>query len=392
MATVRSAYDVEDPTGLGGWSTGIKSLGQLLMPDASKFAEARYYGAKTRQSAAETAASVNQQWMQQRVLGAQPNSGVPGLTGQITSQPLPGAGPDMNVPVFQPSGNAPIQVTSPQYPPPLSQVVAPGSPGPAGPGPAMPPPAPAQGGMSLASLMTGPMAEPNAVADLVSNPNGPLSTGRQAPPVSSPSPGAPPAPNTTTSNGQVPANDGVLHPGSVTEANGGQKQSGPAGPNGTPAPLSLNLGTMMAMAAQSGMDAAMVKQFMSGYVADLYNSGRIDRNMRNELDAQVAQGTIFTQEETTRRTLADRRLAEAGQTGRQNIITGENARQFNQGTQPTMAPDGRPVLTRQQDIQSGQTGVYDSQEEPGKVLARCRCGWSGFWNTVIGLRSSRAGM
>ena len=91
MATVRSAYDVEDPTGLGGWSTGIKSLGQLLMPDASKFAEARYYGAKTRQSAAETAASVNQQWMQQRLLGAQPGSGVPGFTGNIVPQSLPGA-------------------------------------------------------------------------------------------------------------------------------------------------------------------------------------------------------------------------------------------------------------------------------------------------------------
>jgi hypothetical protein len=209
----------------------------------------------------------------------------------------------------------------------------------------------------------GPMPaimDPQKTADFVGNPWGPLSTGQQAPEQSPPAPGAPPAPNTTTSNGQVPANDGTLHPGSVTEANGGQKQSGPAGPNGAPAPMALNLGTMMAMASQSGMDAAMVKQFMSGYVADLYNSGRIDRNMRNELDAQVAQGTIFTQEETTRRTLEDRRLQEAGSLQRQNIVTNEGARQFNKGTQTTMGPDGRPVLTRQEDVQSGQTGAYDS--------------------------------
>ncbi|MGW1819089.1 hypothetical protein ACWCQM_36700 [Streptomyces sp. NPDC002125] len=39
-----------------------------------------------------------------------------------------------------------------------------------------------------------------------------------------------------------------------------------------------------------------------------------------------------------------------------------------------------------------ETGVYDSQEEPGKVLARCSCGWSGTagTNTVTAARQGRA--
>lgn len=39
-----------------------------------------------------------------------------------------------------------------------------------------------------------------------------------------------------------------------------------------------------------------------------------------------------------------------------------------------------------------ETGVYDSQEKPGKVLARCRCGWSGpaGTNTVTAGRQGKA--
>lgn len=39
-----------------------------------------------------------------------------------------------------------------------------------------------------------------------------------------------------------------------------------------------------------------------------------------------------------------------------------------------------------------EIGVYDSQEEPGKVLARCRCGWSGpaGTNTVTAARQGTA--
>ncbi|MEV8105173.1 hypothetical protein [Streptomyces sp. NPDC088135] len=39
-----------------------------------------------------------------------------------------------------------------------------------------------------------------------------------------------------------------------------------------------------------------------------------------------------------------------------------------------------------------ETGVYDGQEEPGKALARCRCGWSGpaSTNTVTAGRQGKA--
>lgn len=335
MATMRSAYDVEDPTGLGGVSEGIKSLGAYLMPDPSKMLQGRYYGARARQAAVDTAIAAGRFNISgPGVQGMMAGGGPPGFTPtnvEGTTLMMPSLGATVaggGGPAAQPTAGA-----QPSAPGPLSSVLMGGQAG-------GPPPA---------------IMDPQRTADFVSNPSGPVMTGVQPPPMSPPSPGAPPAPNATGTDGSVPANDPRLHPGSVTEANGGVKMSGPAGPNGQPAPMALNMGAFMALAAQSGYDAATIKLMTQGYVNNLYTTGRISGPVRDEALSRLEMATVLTQQ---------------GETQREGMRIGEQRRQFDMAPTETVDAQGNKTYTPRAQAY-GRQG-YDSavrQQAVGEDIA-----------------------
>ncbi|MEU6618591.1 hypothetical protein [Streptomyces parvus] len=80
----------------------------------------------------------------------------------------------------------------------------------------------------------------------------------------------------------------------------------------------------------------------------------------------------------------------------QRILDGDTARWRGWLTQHTeraaMYDNGGELPRTPQPEREHETHVYDSQEEPGKVLALCRCGWSGpaGTNTVIAARQGKA--
>ncbi|MFD3890431.1 AsnC family protein [Streptomyces microflavus] len=80
----------------------------------------------------------------------------------------------------------------------------------------------------------------------------------------------------------------------------------------------------------------------------------------------------------------------------QRILDGDTAQWRGWLTQYTeraaMYSNGGELPRPPEPRREHETGVYDSQEEPGKVRARCRCGWSGpaGTNTVTASRQALA--
>ncbi|MFE5866333.1 hypothetical protein ACFQ77_38135 [Streptomyces virginiae] len=80
----------------------------------------------------------------------------------------------------------------------------------------------------------------------------------------------------------------------------------------------------------------------------------------------------------------------------QRILDGDTAQWRPWLTQHTqraaMYVNGGQLPLAHKPQREHETGVYDSREEPEKVLARCRCGWSGpaGTNTVAAGRQGRA--
>nr|WP_233109120.1 hypothetical protein [Streptomyces sp. 14R-10] len=80
----------------------------------------------------------------------------------------------------------------------------------------------------------------------------------------------------------------------------------------------------------------------------------------------------------------------------QRILDGDTARWRGWLTQNTeraaMYSNGGELPRPPQPEREHETNVYDSQEEEGKVLALCRCGWSGptATNIVIAARQGKA--
>ncbi|MFB6668518.1 hypothetical protein [Streptomyces parvus] len=80
----------------------------------------------------------------------------------------------------------------------------------------------------------------------------------------------------------------------------------------------------------------------------------------------------------------------------QRILDGDTARWRGWLTQNTeraaMYANGGELPRPPQPEREHETNVYDSQEESGKVLALCRCGWSGpaGTNIVIAARQGKA--
>ncbi len=71
----------------------------------------------------------------------------------------------------------------------------------------------------------------------------------------------------------------------------------------------------------------------------------------------------------------------------QRIVDGDTARWrswLTQGTERAgMYANGGDFPLAPQARRTHETHVYDSQDEAGKVLARCRCGWSGTAGTNV---------
>ncbi|MFE2529780.1 hypothetical protein ACFXEL_36775 [Streptomyces sp. NPDC059382] len=69
------------------------------------------------------------------------------------------------------------------------------------------------------------------------------------------------------------------------------------------------------------------------------------------------------------------------------ILDGDTAQWrpwLTQGTErAAMYINGGELPRTPQPEREHETGVYDSQEEPGKVVARCRCGWAGSADTNV---------
>jgi len=136
----------------------------------------------------------------------------------------------------------------------------------------------------------GPAAISNLIANSVSN----ASTSNSGPPLpaaSPPTPSAPPAPNTTTTDGKTPADNGagILHPGSFTPAGGGVKMSGPAAPDGSPAPTAFNLGQFVALGVMKGMPAADAMTVARGVVANWVKTGQMDQQHADDMLADLGE-------------------------------------------------------------------------------------------------------
>jgi len=338
MPTGRVGFDLEDPTGLGSLVSGMKSMQEGLFPDPSKFASAGYYGAKTREAQMDANLKADQMNARYRLWQT--------MNGQN-----PGGG---YAPAPYVGQSGPLMWT------------APGQPGGGAPG----------GGASLGATVAGArppaIMDPTRTANFVENT---VSSGGTAPPPASPpAPGTPAAPNATGSDGSVPPTDPKLpiHPGSVTPAGGGQKQSGPAGPTGKPAAQALNLGQLMALAVQSGMDAGQAKGFISGYIAELYQTGRIDRQTMSELNAQLGEGTIYKEDAHTGRTgmeIAGRKdVAGMEIAGRQKVTETEQAgqdRRTGMGATTVLDENGNPITIPLSKLPEGQGGKPYGGYTPG---------------------------
>lgn len=327
-------------TGNPSWDQGLGSLAGALFPDASKIAQAGYYGAETRKAQLGSNQLEDQQ--------AARNS-----LGNLLAFGGPTAVP-----------SAPNTVVQPAGPPGAPPILGGGLPMPG----AAPPP-----GVGVAPsggvIPAPPNIPPEQLAHIIAPnngtaPQGGVGTSGQAPAMSSPGPGAPPAPNTTGSDGSVPPNDpgsGFLHPGSVTPPDGGRKMSGPAAANGSPAPVAFDLPQVIAQAARAGYDAASVAHIATGYIVAAYKRGIIDRQTMSEMLTAEGSPTIYSEDAATGRNAADNRtritttgMTIGGENYRQGMVTGETAREFNSKSAGTYldTETGQPASPTQAQYQA----------------------------------------
>ena len=343
MATARSGLEVEDPTGLGSASEGIKTLASAIIADPSKRAQAGYYGTKAREALIDAAAKTSQMNMMPAFM-ARTNPGMGPVSGSYAPAPGIVNGPMMFTP-DSPSIAMPSQ-------PSLAVTVAPGGP------PQLPP--------------------PGQVIQQLSRPDTPgLNTG-SPPPASPPVPGASPAPNTTTTNGQVPQNDAQgVHPGSVTPPGGGQKMSGPAAPNGAPAPITPAIANFMAMGAAAGMPAEQMKMIGAAYVSDAIRTGAMDQNTGARVLAEIFDpARVYAEGAHTGRTVLEQQgqnyrqgVTEGGLTRRHEITEGGLQRRHDTGEVTVGGGEGGgPMVIQRKDIGAGRPG-YDSPRAVGQQTA-----------------------
>lgn len=205
------------------------------------------------------------------------------------------------------------------------------------------------------------------------NPLGPdlsttLTTGTP-PPVSQPTAVSPAAPNTTGSDGSVPGNqpgEGVIKPGSFLPPGGagGAFQSGPAASNGSHAPV-LGLAELTALHLQAGYSPDAAARTAQSMVDDWRQRGVISEATYRRMQSSSGNAVPLTQAAETERNTA--RIA--GENYRQNVVTGENRRQFDYaptdtgGPNPTIQPRkdayGKPVYN---------ADIYKTQQNPQNIV------------------------
>lgn len=291
------------------WDQGLNSLSSMLFPDPSKIAQAGYYGAQQRNARIQGDTILDQQ---QHLHGM---AGIPvGPDGQhagpaVVQPPVYYNQPGPRLPGVEiPKGPWPEQTG-------MGQGVATGMPGQ---GQAAPQ-------LSLAQTLTPGQVQTSPLPPLQGAPvSQGYNQGYQAgsapklgqvltqsgvvdkfthgepPPMASPTASAPPAPTTTGSDGSVPANDplsGAFHPGSITAPDGGPKMSGPASPDGSPAPP-MDLARLFVMAKLSGMSDGEATNYVAGSIIDMQQHGQIDKNTATQALASVGR-TGQLQSETT---------------------------------------------------------------------------------------------
>jgi hypothetical protein len=298
-------------TGYEDWDQNLKTLSQSLFPDPSLAARGYYYGSEARQKQLESNKLIDQQnWRNRYGMmtqgGAQPGP----LTFQQPTN-VPGAAP-----ISAPPANLPM----------------------AGGGPA-----------SMAAAVTN--MTPAQAADMVPAAVAPYMQGTPQP-VSPPSAVAPPAPNTTTSNGQVPQNDpvsGSLHPASINTT-GVPVQASPAAADGSPAPVppGMTLPGLLAMhgaGALAGIDAATLAGGGQALAYELFNRKIINENQYKQMLSGTGATQPMVADIGAAATVKGHEIAAAAELAKQRIVTGEGARQFNQSLERTLGPDGQPIFT-----------------------------------------------
>jgi len=328
-------------TGNPQWDQGFNSLSRGLFGDASAYGRGQAAGAIARENIIKGDTSISER-------NAAASQLLMALGLDRTGQPqLP------PTPTFHPSGvpgGAPIM-----DPPAGMQMSAP------------PPVQPGPGGslVDLLGRIFGAGDNPNAKG---------YGTTGTPPPVSSPAPnaGAPPAPNTTTTNGQVPTNDqgsGPFNYNAINTTGGGRQYAPAAQSNGAPAPVPINLGSLMALGAYAGQDANVIKQGGQAYIASAFDHGVIPWNTATQLSGLTGNNAPYESDQATGRT----RISEAGATTREGMrqagettrtgmtIGGENFR-AGQTPEVSVGPDGKLVYTTRGAIVPGQTPAFAPQQ------------------------------
>jgi len=335
---------ISGPSFDSNWNGALGTLSHALFPDPSRAAQAYYYGTEARNKILSGDTAITEANSAQRALAMQMALDRMGpQPGPVTYHPsgLPGGAPIMDPPNTS---------TDTYYTPP-------GVPGPDGPHPVQ--------------------LYQNYGEGSAANPKGFATTGVPAP-ASSPAPnaGAPPAPNTTTSNGQVPPNDqgsGVLHPGSVTAPDGGVKMSGPAAADGSPAKPAFTLGTYVALQAMAGRNAEAAKIQGLSYITSAWQHGLIDTATYHQMLGGLGNTGMYESDQATNRAVTVANIQEGGAIKREGMRLGERWQEF-QGTplqhtgvdpnsgQSTLlypgTPQGTPLFNQAQ---------FDRMQQPTQV-------------------------
>jgi hypothetical protein len=325
-------------TGNPQWDQNFNSLSRGLFGDPSAYGRGVAAGAAARESIikgdtsiSERNAAASQLLM---ALGLD-RTGRPQLPPTPTFHPsgVPGAAPIMDPP-------AGMQMSAP---PPVSSISPPGF---------------------LARLF-GAGDHPNDKG---------VGTTGTPPPASSPAPnaGAPPAPNTTTSNGQVPTNDqgsGPINYNAINTSGGGRQYAPAAQANGSPAPVPINLGSLMALGAYAGQDANVIKQGGQAYIASAFDHGVIPWNTATQLSGLTGNNAPYESDQATGRTriseagaTARTQIHEAAETGRTGMVVGGENFRAGQTPEVSVGPDGKLVYTTRGAIVPGQTPAFSPQQ------------------------------
>jgi hypothetical protein len=310
-------------TGNAQWDQGLGSLANSLFPDPSRIAQAGYLGAQARKTQMEA----DKMRVERNALRLLPSQHVWGTSPNPPQFSAPGPRlPGVSVPQGllpnQPQGPMTGMATPGQGQPPagpptsMAQAVAPG------PAPAPLPVAEREEQIGMPQYQPGSAVK---MAKIFTGEPNKLNSG-PPPPVSSPGGSAPPAPNATGSDGSVPQNDlnsGPMLPGTLTDPNGGRKYSGPAAPDGSPAPP-MDLNGVYTMAYQAGMRGEDLTNYMASAIIEGQQHGVIDHNTATQTLAALNRGYPLQ---------ADTQAATQG------MVTTEQRGEFLGGTIPIIRDD-----------------------------------------------------